>query len=156
VEGRISLLLLTAAGTRCAVELDCVRCVLRAAAITALPGAPRGVRGLLNLSGALLPVFDPGRYLDLPERGMEPSDRLVVARTRNREVALLVEAVEGIEECSAADLTEARDLHPRLEGIRGAAVLENGITVIYDLELFLSLSEEQELEAAFAAREDST
>jgi purine-binding chemotaxis protein CheW len=148
----ITVLLFSVAGMRCALELECVSSVLRAAALTPLPGAPRGVRGLLNLYGVLLPVFDPARGLDLAERELRVTDRYVVARTARRAVALLVESVEGLGRCPVEALAEAKTLHPQLQGIKGAAVLEDGVVVIYDLEGFFSLSEEQELEAALAGK----
>jgi purine-binding chemotaxis protein CheW len=63
---------------------------------TALPQAPRFVRGVINLRGAVLPIVDFAARIGLPST--EPTARHVVIVTQiaHQQVGLLVDAVSDI------------------------------------------------------------
>jgi purine-binding chemotaxis protein CheW len=63
---------------------------------TALPQAPRFVRGVINLRGAVLPIVDFAMRIGLPST--EPTARHVVIVTQigHQQVGLLVDAVSDI------------------------------------------------------------
>src|SRR2546422_368643 len=79
-----------------AVGVTAVERVLRAVEIAPLPEAPRGVRGVINLQGRIVPVFDLWERFGQPAREVRASDHLMVAHTHWRTVALLVDAVVGV------------------------------------------------------------
>ena len=95
-----------------ALGVDAVERVVRAVKIAPLADAPRGVRGVVNVQGGDLPVFD---LIARPDRAVHASDHLIIARTPQRSVALLVEAVVSVG--------------PQANG---------GAAVISDLESFLA------------------
>jgi purine-binding chemotaxis protein CheW len=63
---------------------------------TALPQAPRFLRGVINLRGAVLPIVDFAVRLGLPYT--EPTARhvIIVAQVNHQQVGLLVDAVSDI------------------------------------------------------------
>ena len=63
---------------------------------TALPQAPRFMRGVINLRGAVLPIVDFAVRLGLPST--EPTARhvVIVAQINHQQVGLLVDAVSDI------------------------------------------------------------
>jgi purine-binding chemotaxis protein CheW len=63
---------------------------------TALPKAPRFLRGVINLRGAVLPIVDFAVRLGLPST--EPTARhvVIVAQINHQQVGLLVDAVSDI------------------------------------------------------------
>lgn len=65
-------------------------------AATALPRAPRYVRGVINLRGAVLPIIDLATRLGMP--GTEPTARnvIIVVQLFHRQVGILVDAVSDI------------------------------------------------------------
>lgn len=65
-------------------------------AATALPQAPRFMRGVINLRGAVLPIVDFAVRLGLPST--EPTARhvVIVAQINHQQVGLLVDAVSDI------------------------------------------------------------
>ncbi|MGE4482365.1 chemotaxis protein CheW [Acidocella sp.] len=65
-------------------------------AATALPRAPRYVKGVINLRGAVLPIVDLAVRLGMP--GGEPTERnvIIVVQIFQRQVGLLVDAVSDI------------------------------------------------------------
>ena len=122
--------------------------VLRAVEIEPLPEAPRGVRGIINLQGRIVPVFDLRALLGEPARTVRVDDHLLIAHTRWRTVALLVDAVTGVVPRVAAQITPAAEILPGLEAISGVLMLDDGLVLIHDLDQFLSLDETEALERA--------
>jgi purine-binding chemotaxis protein CheW len=61
-----------------------------------LPRAPRYVRGVINLRGAVLPIVDLAMRLGLP--GTEPTARnvIIVVQIAHQQIGLLVDAVSDI------------------------------------------------------------
>ncbi len=133
---------------RYALPLAAVKRVERAVAVTAVPAAPEAVLGVVNIRGQVVPVFNLRRRFRLPERRLGLTDRLIVARTRHRLVALLADAVQGLLEGPASQIIPAERVLPGLEYLRGVARLQGGMVLIHDLDGFLSLEEERRLEEA--------
>jgi purine-binding chemotaxis protein CheW len=63
---------------------------------TELPRAPRYVKGVINLRGAVLPIIDLAVRLGMP--GVEPTPRhvIIVVQISHRQVGILVDAVSDI------------------------------------------------------------
>jgi chemotaxis signal transduction protein len=78
------LLIVRLGGRRFAIPLAAIGRILPMAALTPLPGAPRGIAGVLSLQGTALPVVDPRPRLDVDRVSPQPGQHLVaiVARTR--------------------------------------------------------------------------
>jgi len=135
-------------GQRHALPLAVVERVLPAAEITPLPGAPALVLGVIDVAGALLPVFSLRRRLGLAQPGPRPADHFLIARSPRRRLALLVEEVHGVVEREPVPLGE---LAAGLEYLEGLARLDDGLLLIHDLERFLSPAEEHALDQALGA-----
>lgn len=133
---------------RYALYLSAVERVLPAVELTPLPKAPEIVLGLLNLEGQVIPVVNVRRRFRLPDRDIDLRDRLIVAQTRKRPVALVVDSVPGLAALAEEQVTTANTILPGLEYVEGVARLEDGLILIHDLDKFLSLGEEKELTAA--------
>ncbi|MBF0481405.1 MAG: chemotaxis protein CheW [Desulfovibrionaceae bacterium] len=134
---------------RFALPLERVNAAVRAAHAAQLPGAPELVLGMLNVRGEVLPVVDLGRRFGLPPRPVAPEDFFVIARSARRTLALRVDAVDGPARPGCEDASAPGHL-PAVDGILGVAVLEDGLTVIFDLDACLSLDEEERLGEALA------
>ncbi len=134
---------------RYALRLDVVRRVLPMAEFAPFPKAPEIVLGVLNVAGAWVPVLDVRRRFRQPSRAVRPEDQLIVARLGNRDVALAVDEVSGVETCAPDAVESAERVVPGLDYVRGIVKLADGETVfIHDLETFLSLNEARALDAA--------
>jgi purine-binding chemotaxis protein CheW len=129
-----------------AIDLPSVKRVVRAVEIAPLPEAPRGVRGVINLHGNIIPVFDLRLRFGLPAREVRASDHLVIARTRRRTVALLVDSVAGVIPRKVAHLTPSADVIDGLETITGVMTVAGSMVLVHDLELFLCLEDEEALQ----------
>jgi purine-binding chemotaxis protein CheW len=130
-----------------ALHLSAVERVIRAVEVTRLPNVPEAVLGVLNLQGQIIPAFNARKRFGLPEREMDLTDQLVVARARTRRVALVVDAVKGINESEEQEVIAADGILPDMGHIEGVVKLEGDLILIHDLDKFLSLDEEKALDA---------
>jgi purine-binding chemotaxis protein CheW len=138
---------------RYGLALEQVERVLQAVAVTSLPDAPAVVLGVVNLRGSLVPVVDLRLRFGLARREVELSDHLLVAATRRRTLALLVEAVEGVVLADSDSLVPRAGLGISGELLSGVLKGPDGLTLIHDLETLLALDEEARLDAALSLAE---
>lgn len=142
------LVVFTLAEQRYALRLGSVERVVRAVEITPLPQAPEIVLGVINMQGRVVPVVNVRKRFGLAEREIELSDQFIIARTSRRAVALVVDAVNDVVSCAEAQQVAAEKILPGLEHIEGVLKLPGGMILLHDPDRFLSLDEEQALEAA--------
>ncbi len=136
---------------RCALPLARVKKVIRAVEISPLPGAPEIILGVINVAGTLIPVIDVRRRFRFPERELSIDDRYVIAETASRLVALVVDGVDEISEVTDEELVLAEQCQPFAEHLKGVAKIKGNLIMIYDLDQFLSLDEEQALNNAISS-----
>jgi purine-binding chemotaxis protein CheW len=145
-----SLVLFRVGEQEFAVGVAAVERVVRAVEVAPLPEAPPGVRGVINLHGRIVPVFELWSRLGQPARAVRASDFLIVAHTRWRTVALLVDAVVTVIPRIEAQVTPAAEILPGLESVSGVMKLEDGLVLVHDLDQFLSIHDHAALERALA------
>ena len=133
---------------RYALPLAAVERVVRAAEVTPLPGAPAIVLGGINIHGRVLPVLNVRRRFLMPDREIRPADWFLLAHTARRTVVLVVDESEGVVERPQADIVPSTQIGPGLESFPGVVRLDEGLTLIHDLDRFLSLDEARALDTA--------
>lgn len=135
-------------GQKFGLHLEVVERVERAVEITPLPKMPENVLGIVNLRGQIVPVFNLRRRFHFPEREVDPRDQLIFARTVRRLVALLVDAVSVVMEPEARDVIASSEILPGLDCVEGVVKSIDGLVLIHDLDLFLSLEQDNALAEA--------
>ena len=100
------------------------------------------------MRGTIVPVLDIRHRFSLAPRALTPSQHLIIARCGARLVALRVDRALDLLDVDEADIAVAADVAPGAEYVAGIARLADGVLVIHDLELFLSLDEARRLDAA--------
>lgn len=143
-----SVVLLAVDELNLALNLEAVERVIRAVEIAPLPDAPRGVLGVINLQGRIVPVFDLRARFGLPARDVRAGDHLVIARMRSRAVALLVDTVGEVVPAGQVQLIPSSEILPEMESISGVMKLEGGLVFVHDLEKFLSIEDYEALQLA--------
>ena len=96
---------------------------------TPVPGAPRGVLGVWNLRGQVLPVLDLAALLGI--EAPEAPSRVVVAEAGRRRAALAVGAITDVGPLPAA--TEAAPG----EHLSAAALVDGSLVGLVDVEALL-------------------
>lgn len=139
---------------RYAVDLAAVERVARIVDITPLPHAPEVVVGVIDVHGRVTPVVNVRKRLGLPERALSLSDRLLVARTAQRTVALVADAVSGVIAAPSERIAAAQTIVSGVKYLAGVLKLDDGLVLIHDLTRFLSLEEEAQLDIALRGRDE--
>jgi purine-binding chemotaxis protein CheW len=133
---------------RYALSLDAVIRVVRVVEITALPKSPEIVSGVINFQGHIVPVINLRRRFHRPERPVQLTDQLILARTSTRVVALAVDAVTSIVNSQTRPTTDASAIAAGLQYLKGVVTLDDGMILVNDLDALLSLDEENALDQA--------
>ena len=133
---------------RYALNLNQVLRVVNAADVTMLPELPGIVLGVIEIDRQVVPVLNIRGRFGLKEPAISLSDHFIIARTSKRSVALIVDGAVGVIEVPAQDILRAKGVVPGVRRISGIVQLEDGMVLIHDLDHFLSLDEENQLEVA--------
>jgi purine-binding chemotaxis protein CheW len=132
---------------RLGVAVPRVQEVVRAVAISPLPGAPTLIRGVINVRGDIVPVLDLRVRFGLPSKDVELTDRFVVLHIGGRSVALHVDRAETILPVETADVGELDNVRIGKHYVAGVVRLPDGLLLIAEPERFLSDSEAAALNA---------
>lgn len=149
--GHVAVVVCRIDATRYGVPAADVEEIVRAAAVTPLPGAPAVILGLLNLRGAPVPVLDARRRFGHPARALDPGEQFVIARAGGRRVALRVDAAESLLEVAADAIDDPRRHVAAVAHVAGVVALDDGLLLVHDVAHFLSRAEAESLDAAGGA-----
>jgi purine-binding chemotaxis protein CheW len=118
------------------LPIGSVREVTRVGDITRVPRAPEHVRGVTNLRGRILPVYEIRTRLGLAPLQPGPKARVVVVEVRGRLLGLLVDAVAQVQKVPADRLVatpdEVRSGHT--DYLTGVVHLGERLIILLDLE----------------------
>lgn len=118
------------------IEVARVQEVLRHQTLTAVPLAPRGVEGLINLRGRIVTALDLRRRLAMPSRPEGTAPMNVVVATDDGPVSLLVDRIGDVVEVND-ETFEAPPENldgPARELVRGAYKLEGALLLALDVD----------------------
>jgi purine-binding chemotaxis protein CheW len=132
----------------CALPISIVEKAFHAVAVTSLPETPDIILGLINVHGTLLPVVNIRKRFHLPEKKLMPSDRMIIASTRRRQVALIVDSIADVIECAYEQIIPSDTIVSGLDHVEGVIKTGSGLILVHDLDRFLSLEEEIQLDHA--------
>ena len=135
---------------RYALPLKSVQRVARMVEVTPLPKAPDIVLGVIALQGNIIPVMSMRRRFGLPEPETRLTDQLVVVETATRSIALVVNSVAGVVECTGEQIIEIEKIAPGTQYVEGVTKLEDDILFIHNVDRFLSKKEDQQLDGLLA------
>lgn len=129
----------SAGGQSFSLAIASVREIRRWSPVTALPHAPKGVLGVMNLRGAVIPIYDLAQRFGLDATADSARNVVVIAMDGARTVGLLVESVSEILSVAPAAIQTAPELRGEAAraGITGLIPLEDGLTRVIDLSAVL-------------------
>lgn len=126
--------------------------VVRAVAITRLPGCPASVEGIVNVRGQPLPVYDLRRRFGLSPSAVSPEEHFIVvsAGSRGQAIIRVTRALDlrPIEPEAMASAERSND--PIVSGL---VRLPDGLLFVCDLAAFLSDLEAEQLVSALGTPE---
>lgn len=99
---------------RYALDASYVREVHSLKEITALPGTPAFIAGIVNVRGQIVSVIDLKRLFELPDKGLTDLNKVIILKNSQMEFGLLVDAIVGVHRLLL------RDIQPPLPTLAGA------------------------------------
>lgn len=144
----MNILLVQVRGSRFGIPVDNVIELIRAVAVSPLPGAPPVVSGVINVRGSLTAVIDPAVRFGHPEIPIKPTDNFVLVATPSRTIALRVDSADDMADVDDADISAAQSIAATALHLAGVATMPDGLVVIYDSAAFLAEAENAALTEA--------
>lgn len=124
------------------VDVAGVQEVLRYQSMTAVPGAPRAVTGLINLRGQIVTALDLRVRLGLEPREGDALPMNVILRNRGEVVSLLVDDIGDVIDTAGLELEPApSNLPPRVqEVVSGVLSFPDTILLVLDADRAVEVS----------------
>lgn len=138
-----------------ALPLSNVQQIARSVEVTPIPDAPAIVIGVINVRGKVIPVVNIRQRFGFKANPVDVTDHLIIGRTSKRSVALLVDDVNDIVEIKDKTIIEQDEILPNMQLVDGVVKMNGDIILIHDLEKFLSLDEEKQLDKALSKRSET-
>lgn len=118
--------------------------------MTPIPNSPPYVKGVLNLRGVIVPVFDLRRRFGLPEAERDAFTVIIVVNIGGRLAGIVVDAVSdviniGAEQHCAAPEYEGQQ---NREFIKGLAQVEGKLLILLDIDRMVNSETLNQTEAA--------
>jgi len=136
-----------------ALPLNMIIRVIHSVEFRNLPKAPEIVAGIINVRGEIIAVIDVRKRFGMKSREIEADDQLIIADTGKRKIALWVDAVNGVENIDTHQRVDTSENLSYAKYINGVVKVNDHLILIYDLEKFLNLEEESQLELALTTNE---
>ena len=133
--GEIELVVFCSGGQSFSLDIRHVREIRGQSAITQLPHAPEEVLGVMNLRGAVIPVFDLSSCFGLGPTAADPRNVIMIAMNGARMIGLLVQAVSEIVSIQHSSIQDAPAMlgGPAQSHISGLIPLADGMSRVIDL-----------------------
>jgi len=119
----------------------CVREIKGWTEVTPLPNQPDYMRGVLNLRGAIVPIFDVACRFGGGTTEATKTHVVIIVAVDHRIMGLLVDAVSDILDIPDDDVRPAPGIEDRSDNdfVAGLVSMKNGLIAILKLELLLSV-----------------
>jgi len=131
------------------IEILKIKEVVSYQKITPLPNMRGFIRGIINLRGVILPVFDLREKFNLPETTYTPFNSIMVMEISGRVMGVIVDEISDVVELFPEEVQAASSLPPgvRAEYIKGIGKKERELIVLLDVDRLLSSEELEILDA---------
>ena len=129
------------AGQSYGLDIQQSREIRRWSSVTALPHAPESILGVMNLRGAVIPIYDLACHFGLGRTEHNERNVVIVAAYDGQTIGLLVEAVCEILTVNTGDIQPTPDVKSDAtkEAILGVISQEDDMTRIIDLKFVTEL-----------------
>ena len=103
---------------------------------TRLPNAPEFMRGVMNLRGLIIPIFDLRARFSHGLTDATPKHVVIILAVKERNIGLLVDTVSDILDASADQIKPAPTADTQVDAafISGLISLEDRMVVLLDVE----------------------
>lgn len=122
---------------RYGMNLMCVNGIEQEYRITPVPNAPEGVKGIINLRGAVIPVYSLRERFGMDSRIDNPEKSLLITQSADIILAYEVDGVVGIEEIEPHRINRM----PNIASNEETAFMEEVLRIGEDIVIAISVDE---------------
>ena len=129
----------SAGGQNYCLEITQIREIRRWTPVTALPHTPTDVLGVMNLRGAVIPIFDLSARFGLGATPANERNVVIVAAVDGTTIGLLVESVSEILSVEKSAIQETPDIKSEAtrHSILGMISVDDSMVRVVNLEAVL-------------------
>lgn len=131
------------------VEIFKIKEVMSYRKLTPLPNMKGFVKGIINLRGIIIPVFDLKDKLNLSLEPYTPFHVIIVMEIAGRIMGIIADEISDVVELSPQNVQSTTNLPPGLQAhyIKGIGKVDDELIVLLDVDHILSLEELETLDA---------
>ncbi len=131
------------------VEILKIKEVVSYQKITPLPNMKGFIKGIINLRGVILPVFDLRQKFKLPDTRYTPFHAIIVMEISGRVMGVVVDHISDVVDLFPEEVQTASSLPPgvQAEYIKGIGKKKRELIVLLDVDRLLSPEELEILDA---------
>ncbi|MFH0786315.1 MAG: chemotaxis protein CheW [Pseudomonadota bacterium] len=129
-----------------ALELLKIKEIIAYHPLTRVPRMGGFIKGILNLRGVILPVFDPREKFGLPPRPYESHTVILILELAGRLLGLIVDEASDVIDLAPEVIQPTPDFSTSIQSeyIQGIGTIEDRLVVLLNADRLLN---EQEIEA---------
>ena len=129
-----------------ALELLKIKEIIAFRPLTRVPGMGGFIKGILNLRGVILPVFDPREKFALPPRPYEAHTVILILELAGRLVGLIVDRASDVVDLAQESIQPPPAFSTPIQKdyIQGIGSVEDRLVILLNADRLLN---EQEIEA---------
>ena len=131
------------------VEILKIKEVVSYQKITPLPNMKAFIKGVINLRGVILPVFDLREKFKLPETTYTSFHAIIVMEVSGRVMGVIVDEISDVVDLLPEEVQAVSSLPPgvQAEYMKGIGKKESELIVLLDVDRLLSPEELEILDA---------
>lgn len=134
-------------GEKYGIDINLVSGIEREQKIVSVPNAPDNIKGIINMRGIIVPVYNLARKFGFEDIDQKDS-QLIITRINDMYLAVEVEGVQEIFDISGASLSEVPKivLGSKTSYIKEVAKVKDELIIIIDIDKLLSEDEQKDME----------
>lgn len=121
-------------GQRYALPIERVQEIQQIVAFSEVPSGGRGVIGMVNLRGEVIPAVDVRAMVGMPSADYTLETPMVICRVQDHLIALVVDEVQDVVDLPAGCMQSASPMHGLSAKMLGVARLGDGLVYVLDLD----------------------
>ena len=140
-EDSAQYLTFTLDGEEYAVDILRVQEIRGYSSVTSIPNAPAYVKGVMNLRGTVVPVFDMRTKFGMEPRAYDRFTVIVVVNVRTRVVGLVVDSVSDVLDIAASAIEPTPDRGAGVDTtvMQGIARTNDRLVTLLDIDAVVDL-----------------
>lgn len=134
-------------GEKYGVDINLVNGIEREQKIVEVPNSSGNIKGIINLRGTIVPVYNIARKFGFEDIPLENSQLII---TKRGDMLIAIE-VEGVDEISDIPSSAISEVPPIIRGgktayIKKIAKVGNELLIILDVDALISEEEQKDME----------